>query len=151
MESKTERFSLLMTPSEKEAAQRLAERHGVSVATAVRSLIREGARRKSVWPSERQAARQCLLSHDRVGAGRNHNRRARYLASGGARLWAAQHPGSPLLRRQWRAPVRLAGQPAAARRPAGAAVASTAIVPLCYSQSREVIDNRGAVRYHTVN
>ena len=45
---KSERFGLVLTPAEKDAAARLAE--GESVASLVRRLIREAAKAAGLWP-----------------------------------------------------------------------------------------------------
>jgi len=54
---KTERFGLILTPAEKEAARRLAEADGgLSQAALVRRLIRAEAQRRGLWPPAQQGA-----------------------------------------------------------------------------------------------
>lgn len=57
---RTERFSLILTPTEKEAAKALAEvEGGLSQAALVRRLIRTEAERQGLWPPQRSGpARQ---------------------------------------------------------------------------------------------
>lgn len=54
-ERKTARFTCLMTVEEKEALRRFAERDGVSLATALRVLLRTAARREGLL----QEVRRC--------------------------------------------------------------------------------------------
>ncbi|MBN1992832.1 MAG: hypothetical protein JW953_09005 [Anaerolineae bacterium] len=58
---KTERFGLVLSPAEKEAAAKLAE--GESLAAYIRRLIRNAAKQAGVWPP--------TIGHDQK-AGKGH-------------------------------------------------------------------------------
>lgn len=52
---KSERFGLMMTPTEKQAVQRLAEAEGgLTQAALIRRLIRAEAQRRGVWAEGQQ-------------------------------------------------------------------------------------------------
>lgn len=49
------RFACTLTPQQKVALERLAEEQGESQSTVVRSLIRQEARRRGLWPDAEEA------------------------------------------------------------------------------------------------
>ena len=46
---KTDRFFVRATPQEKRAAEKLAEKHGVTISDLICGLIRRNAKRQKVW------------------------------------------------------------------------------------------------------
>lgn len=49
---KTTRFFIRCSEAEKAAAEKLAERHGVSISDLVRGYVRRKARQEKVWQGE---------------------------------------------------------------------------------------------------
>ena len=63
---RTERFGLVLSPTEKEAVIRLAELEGgLSRAALVRSLIRRAASEQGLWPPKKGCGKR--LSHQKAG------------------------------------------------------------------------------------
>ncbi len=51
MDSRTERFGLVLTPRERTALVRLAEAEERTQAAIIRALIRRAARERGIWPT----------------------------------------------------------------------------------------------------
>jgi hypothetical protein len=49
---KTERFGLVLSPTEREALERLAEQERISAAAVIRRLIWRSAHEQELWPRQ---------------------------------------------------------------------------------------------------